>query len=362
MIRVLVAEDSPTARALLVAMLEADPEIEVIAQASTGLAAVEMAERLKPDLITMDVHMPELDGLQATERIMLRCPRPIIIVSSHARDADVSLSLDATRAGALLVLPKPEGPGSGFFDSDQKQLVAMVKALATVKVVRRWRGTAPVAPAATDSVLTTAQKVWHSLSMSSRTDDRPPATLVAIAASTGGPAALKDLIGMLPRDFAAPILIVQHIAKGFVHGLASWLGADSQLKVKVASDGEWLLPGTVYVAPDALHLEVRTRGADAFRVALTASQPVGTFRPSASRLFSSVAATVGERALAIILTGMGDDGVAGLRDVHRARGAILAQDEASSVIYGMPREAVRAGVVDEQISLLSLPSRLVELT
>jgi Chemotaxis response regulator containing a CheY-like receiver domain and a methylesterase domain len=144
MIRVLVAEDSPTARALLVAMLDADPGIEVVAQASTGLEAVEMAEKLKPDLITMDVHMPELDGLQATERIMLKSPCPIVIVSSQARDADVSLSLDATRAGALLVLPKPEGPGSGHFDSDQRQLVAMVKALSHVKVVRRWRGSGSI--------------------------------------------------------------------------------------------------------------------------------------------------------------------------------------------------------------------------
>lgn len=362
MIRVLVAEDSPTARALLVAMLEADPDIEVIAQASTGLAAVELAERLKPDLITMDVHMPELDGLQATERIMLRSPRPIIIVSSHARDADVSLSLDATRAGALLVLPKPEGPGSGFFESDQKQLVAMVKALANVKVVRRWRGSGPVESDGRDQPISSSKKASYSSSNKWRTSTRPPAILVAIAASTGGPAALKDLLGMLPGDFAAPILVVQHIAKGFVHGLATWLGADSRLNVKVAEDGEPLSWGTVYVAPDGLHMEVRKQGPEAFRIALAATQPIGTFRPSASKLFSSVAAAVGERALAIILTGMGDDGVAGLRDVQRARGAILAQDEASSVIYGMPREAVRAGVVDEEVSLRNLPSRLLDLT
>jgi two-component system chemotaxis response regulator CheB len=361
MIRVLVAEDSPTARALLVAMLDADPEIQVIAQASTGLEAVEMAERLQPDLITMDVQMPELDGLQATERIMLRSPRPIIIVSSQARDADVSLSLDATRAGALLVLPKPEGPGSGHFESDQRQLVAMVKALSHVKVVRRWRGNGAITPPNPQKAVAAGRRSEHS-SPQVRSGARPPATLVAIAASTGGPAALKDLLAVLPVNFAAPILIVQHIAKGFVDGLAKWLGTDSSLRVTVATDGETPRPGSVYIAPDGFHLEVRRTRPEHLRIALTLTPPIGTFRPSASRLFSSVATAVGDRALAVILTGMGDDGVSGLVEVRRNHGFIMAQDESSSVIYGMPREAVRAGVVDEVVPIQSLAERLVELT
>lgn len=360
MIRVLIAEDSPTARALLVEMLDGDPGIQVIAQATTGLEAVELAEKLQPDLITMDVHMPELDGLQATERIMLRSPRPIIIVSSQARDADVSLSLDATRAGALLVLPKPEGPGSGNFARDQRQLVAMVKALAGVKVVRRWRGSGPMPPIDQNKhrplSISSSSRIHRHLKV------RPTATVVAIAASTGGPAALRDLLSILPAAFPAPIFIVQHIAKGFVHGLAKWLGTDSELSVKVAVNGETPEPGSVYIAPDAVHMELRKSKADQLRIALTSSPPVGTFRPSGSRLFSSAANAVGERALAVILTGMGDDGVAGLHEIRRAGGTILAQDETSSVIYGMPREAVRAGVVDEVVSLQNLAARLVELT
>ncbi len=361
MIRVLVAEDSPTARALLVAMLDADPEIAVVAQASTGIEAVEMAERLEPDLITMDVHMPELDGLQATERIMLRSPRPIIIVSSQARDADVRLSLDATRAGALLVLPKPEGPGSGHFDSDQRQLVAMVKALSHVKVVRRWRAYGSLPSASAEGPVSSSASDSRG-NPAGRSGTRPPARIVAIAASTGGPAALRDLLAELPTDFRAPILIVQHIAKGFVDGLAKWLGTDSRLRVSVARDREPVLPGCVYVAPDGLHMEVRRTRPDDLRISLTSTPPVGTFRPSGSRLFSSVATAAGDRALAVILTGMGDDGVSGLLEVRRNHGHVLAQDEASSVIYGMPREAVRAGVVDEIVSIHSLRDRLVELT
>ncbi len=358
MIRVLVAEDSPTARALLVAMLEADPGIEVVAQASTGAEAVEMAERLSPDLVTMDVQMPVLDGLQATERIMRSSPCPIIIVTSQARESDVRLSLDATRAGAMLVLPKPEGPASTHFAADQRQLVSMVKALAGVKVVRRWRGVpAPYAAGQRNSPSESDE-----LRTANRSHQSTRARIVAIAASTGGPAALRDLLAVLPGNFPAPILIVQHISKGFVDGFVKWIAADSRLRVKVAVDGEPALAGYVYIAPDGYHLEVRRGHGDRFRVALTLTPPVGAFRPSATRLFASVAAAAGRSALAVILTGMGDDGVAGLHDVHTEKGIVIAQDEASSVIYGMPREAVRAGIVNEVVSLANLPARLAELT
>lgn len=358
MIRVLVAEDSPTARALLVAMLEADPGIEVIATASTGAEAVEMAERMSPDLITMDVQMPVLDGLQATERIMRSSPCPIIIVTSQARESDVRLSLEATRAGAMLLLPKPEGPSSLHFAADQKQLVSMVKALAGVKVVRRWRGVAQV-PVASES-----QRRNRPVESG---DERPPrstaqATVVAIAASTGGPAALRDVLAVLPQEFAAPILIVQHISKGFVDGLVKWLAADSKLTVKAAVNGETARPGTAYVAPDGCHLEIRRTQSSGFRIVLASTPPVGSFRPSATRLFASAAEAAGKGALAVILTGMGDDGVAGLRDIQREKGTIIAQDERSSVIFGMPREAIRAGVVNEVVSLQNLPARLAELT
>ncbi len=354
MIRVLVAEDSPTASALIVAMLEADPGIKVIAQAATGAEAVEMAARFAPDLITMDVQMPVLDGLQATERIMRNNPCPIIIVTSQARESDVRLSLDATRAGAMLVLSKPEGPASTHFAADQRQLVSMVKALAGVKVVRRWRGGAQL-PSSMARQVSAAHE-------GSRSKGAARARVVAIATSTGGPAALRDLLAVLPAEFPAPILIVQHISKGFVDGLVKWIAADSKIAVKVAVDGEVALPGTAYIAADGYHLELQRGHSDQFRIALTLTPPVGSFRPSATRLFASVATAAGKGALAVILTGMGDDGVAGLREIQKQQGTVIAQDEASSVIYGMPREAVRAGVVNEVVSLQNLPGRLTDLT
>ena len=344
-IRVVVAEDSPTARMLIVAMLESDPDITVVGQARTGAEAVTMVEQLAPDLVTMDVQMPELDGLEATKRIMNRSPRPIIIVSSQAREREVALSLEAMRAGALLVLAKPEGAQSAAFEGDRRQLVSMVKAMAQVKVVRRWgaRESSDGAP---------------QLTLPQTTRSAGLVRLVAIAASTGGPAALRDILSALPAQFPVPILVVQHIAKGFVAGLAQWLNASSHLSVKVAEDGEVARRGSVYVAAEDQHLGVTAVGKE-LRIALSRGDPIGSFRPSATAMFQSVA-SLGKGVLAVILTGMGDDGVAGLRAVRASGGHVLAQDEASSVIYGMPREAIRAGVADAVVPLLEMPRRMVE--
>ena len=353
MIRVLVAEDSPTARALIVSMLSAESDIRIIGEATTGSEAVAMAERLGPDLVTMDVHMPEMDGLEATKQIMVRSPCPIIIVSSAARSDEVALSLEATRAGALMVLPKPDGPNSPGFASDSRQLVSMVRAMSQVKVVRRHGAATPSAAR---------------LAQSRPAEPQPlprlgaPVRLVAIAASTGGPAALRTIFSELPGGFPVPILVVQHIANGFTQGLAQWLAGDTRLRVKVAEPGERLDAGSVYIAPDNRHLGCQLDSTGAMRVALHNVAPVGAFRPSASFLFQSAAETLGAGVLAVILTGMGDDGVAGLRAVKSAGGRIIAQDEASSVIYGMPREAARAGVVDVTLGINAVARRLVEFT
>lgn len=343
MIRVLVAEDSPTARQLLVEMLTSDPGITVVGEARNGLEAVHMAERLRPDLITMDVHMPELDGLEATMRIVGTVPTPIIIVSSQANASEVELSLEATRAGALMVLPKPAGPHSSRFKEQQAHLVAMVKAMSDVKVVRRWGASTPSKP---HRALGAQPAV--------KSAERP--RIVVIGASTGGPAALRDLLNALPANFAVPVLIVQHISKGFVGGLASWLGANTKLNVRVADGSDIARPGVVYIAPDDQQLGVREDG----RIVLSNAPAVGSFRPSATHLFASAAAAFGERMVAVILTGMGDDGVTGLRAVHAAGGMVIAQDEATSVVYGMPREAARAGVVTNVLALPEIAPFLLE--
>lgn len=328
-VRVLVVDDSPTARAFLVALLRTDPAIAVVGEAADGEQAVELAHTLRPDVITMDVHMPGMDGLEATSAIMSSVPRPIVVVTSRAGDGDVELSLDVIAAGALMLVEKPEAPSSPNHAAQRDRLLSMVKAMAGVKVVRRWTPVPRVSPGR-----------GATLRRDSLTG--PTASIVAIAASTGGPAAVKELLAALPSDLPAPVLLVQHIANGFTHGLVHWLSHSCPLQVKVAEDREALLRGTVYVAPDDYHLGV----ADERRVQLTQSEPIQGFRPSATHLFHSVARAFGSRVAAVILTGMGSDGVAGLRDVHAAGGLVLAQDESSAVVYGMPREAVHAGVVD----------------
>ena len=343
MIRVVIAEDSLTVRELLVEILESDPEIRVVGQAKNGAEAVELATRLKPDLVTMDVHMPVMDGFEATKEIMVRAPVPIVLVSSSVSREDVELSFDAMRAGALMVVAKPDSPQSAVFDGRREQFLAMVKAMSQVKVVRRW---APRAQAVTPPV-----------GRGRAPGTAPRLRLVAIAASTGGPAALQRILADLPGDFPAPILVVQHIAAGFIAGLAGWLGASCNLRVKVAGHGEPLRERSVFLAPDDRHLGVT---ADAHAIVADAP-PINGFRPSGTYLFASAARAYGPSVAAVILTGMGSDGVEGLKAVKAAGSQVLAQDEATSVVYGMPREAAAAGVVDAVLAIDAVAPRLQEL-
>lgn len=338
-LRVLVAEDSPTARALLVAVLAEDPELTVVGEARTGLEVLAMAKRLRPDLITMDIAMPDLDGLEATERIMIEAPTPIIIVSSAVPGREAELSMQAMDVGALAVVPKPAHPLAPEFERQRRQLLATVKAMAQVKLVRRWQRAARITPVESATPWVPGHR----------------SELVAIAASTGGPAVLHQILESLPSTFGAPILVVQHIAAGFAEAFATWLDGACPLRVKLAEHGELLSAGTVYVAPDGGHLET----APGRRARVRAGPAVGGFIPAATCLFESVAAQYGAAAVGVILTGMGGDGVPGLRKLRTAGAPVLAQDEATAVVYGMPGEAVRAGVVTAVLPPAAIAARLM---
>ncbi|MHB1224123.1 MAG: chemotaxis-specific protein-glutamate methyltransferase CheB [Gemmatimonadaceae bacterium] len=350
-IRVLVVEDSPTVRKLLVEMLESDPELRVVGVAEDGLSAVREAIRLAPDVITMDVNMPGQDGLAATKQIMSEAPTPIIIVSSTASQRSVALSLDATQAGALMVLSKPEGPLGPHYAEQRDELIQMTKAMARVKVVRRW-----------GARLGRSRSTVGGRGPEAAT---PPVAvrLVAVGCSTGGPAALQRILAGLPAEFPVPITVVQHMALGFLDGLASWLRGSTALRVTVVRDGEPLTAGTVYLAADDRHLDIVADpgGGGRLRARLVDRPPVAGFRPSASYLFAAAARAVGSGAVGVVLTGMGNDGVEGLRELHAVRGRVYAQDEASSVVFGMAREAIRGGVVDEVLSLEEIVARLREV-
>ena len=326
-IRVVVVDDSPTSRQLLVAILRADRELEVVGQAADGFEAVEMVKRLRPDIVTMDVQMPKLDGFAATKRIMVEAPTPILITTSVDPHV-LSVSLEAVRVGALAVHAKPGDPRSPAFDEEARELVRQVKAMSYVKVVRHYEPSPAQAPV----MQTLATAALHAI----------PAEVVAIAASTGGPGAIHSILTTLPADYPVPILVVQHISRGFIPGFAGWLDKASRLKVKPAQEGEALRPGTVYVAVDDHHLCVTPSR----RIHLSTAEAVGGFRPSGTVLFESVAAAFGSRAVAVILTGMGRDGVDGLRAIRKAGGRTVAESEATAVVYGMPAAAVGAGLAD----------------
>ncbi len=348
LIRVLVAEDSPTARALLVRMLSAASGLEVIGEATNGIDAVEMTKRLKPDVVTMDIQMPGLDGFEATTRIMTECPTPIVIISSLDVKS-VEFSMEALRAGALAVLPKPVGPTAADFGQVSRYLAATVRSMSQVKLVRRWPANAPYKASASTLTATSA-------SADTRPSAASTATLkaITIAASTGGPAALHKLFAALPAELPVPILFVQHIALGFAEGFASWLDGNCQLRVKVARAGEPIRKGTAYLAPDDQHLGISER----MTVVLSSAPPTGSFRPSASFLFESAANVLGAGAVGVILTGMGSDGVDGLRTLKAAGGLVIAQDEASCEIFGMPGAAVAAGVTDLVLPLDNIAAQL----
>lgn len=325
MVRVLVVDDSAVVRDFLLRILGSDPEIEIAGTAHNGEDALEAVARTRPDVITMDVHMPGMNGFDATRRIMETTPTPIVIVSGTADAGETAKAFRALEAGALAVLPRPAGIGHANQEATAAELIRTLKLMAEVKVVRRW-----ARPRPQDSPASIAA------------ERRIPAAnvaAVAVGASTGGPAVLQQILSALPPNFPVPVMVVQHIATGFTEGLVQWLQKTSNLPVRMATHGESVLPGHVDVAPDGFHMKVSVSG----QIQLTYEKPENGLRPSISSLFRSVAQVYGNRAVGVLLTGMGTDGAQGLK-LMREQGAVtIAQDQESSVVHGMPGEAISLG-------------------
>ena len=337
MIKVLIVDDSGVARELIAHILSADPDITVVGMAKDGAEAVESAVRLKPDVITMDIIMPKMDGYKATRQIMETNPVPIVIVTASLVQEEVEKTWRSVEAGAVAVLQKP-----GFFDKGRPggaadKLVQTVKVVSQVKVVRRWSkkpGTGAPAPAPPPRPV---RSVRHSeVTAPARV---PAVKMVAIGSSTGGPSVLQTILSDLSADFPAPIMVVQHISPGFTAGFVDWLNQTSGPQVQMGVAGQLAVAGNVYVAPDGLHMKVDKR----CRIATTSEDPESTIRPSVACLFRSVAEAFGEMAVGVLLTGMGRDGAVELK-LMRDKGAVtIAQDKDTCVVYGMPGEAVKLG-------------------
>lgn len=330
--RVLIVDDSAFMRKVLEEIIRTDPKLEVVGQAKDGREAITMAQSLQPDVLTMDINMPRMDGLEATRHIMTQNPRPILIVSSESRQGAQS-TLQALELGAIDFVTKP----SSGIDLDMRnvrdELLGKIKMAAKVRVVRTAALHDPSASPEAKETAASAKEVPAS---------EPRVPLVMIAASTGGPATLMRLMPRFPKNFPAAVVLVQHMPATFTSQLSVQLTEVAAIRVKEAEPNEALQTGTCYVCPGSHHLRISLSG----RIKLDDGPRISGYRPCADVAFESAAAYAGANLVGVVLTGMGNDGAKGVQAVKAARGAVLAQDEASSVIFGMPAEAIRTGCVD----------------
>jgi two-component system chemotaxis response regulator CheB len=331
-IRVVVIDDSAFVRQALTRMLAA-PDIKVVATAADGFEGLQKIADLRPDVVTLDVKMPRMDGLEALQRIMKECPTPVLLLSSLTREG-AEVTLRGLELGAMDFVDKSSVQGHMNLLSLTDELRAKVRALAEVPRSR-------LAPVPAWPVLPPPAKPLHS---------GRRAQVVAIGTSTGGPPALQAIIPRLPSDLAAAVLVVQHMPVGFTRSLAERLDQRSALPVREAEDGESVVPGSVLIAPAGRHLKVKKRGGQV-RVYLDDEPRSALHKPSVDVLMASVARAYGNHAMGVVLTGMGSDGVEGLRAIREVGGRTLAESEESCVIYGMPKAAAEAGVVDRVVAL-----------
>lgn len=339
-IRVLVVEDSLTVRMRLVELIDSHPDFEVVGQAEDGKTGIELCQRLKPDIITLDMMLPVMTGLAATEYIMAYCPTPIVIVSASTNRGELFRTYEALAAGAVDVLEKPLGnePAQEW----EERLISTLRIASRVKVITHPRLRLP-----------TLSRVQPR--DSSEVDRVVPSglrRLVALGASTGGPSATLTILRNLPPKFPLPILMVMHIGEPFGAALAEWLDGQLSMGVRLAKDGESLsevyrraVPGVI-MAPPGYHLVLKGD-----RLTLVQTPMRHSCRPSVDELFESLAAHVGNQCIAALLTGMGRDGADGLLALRRAGARTIAQDEATSVVFGMPREAILIGAAEQVLPL-----------
>ncbi|PIQ27661.1 chemotaxis response regulator protein-glutamate methylesterase [bacterium (Candidatus Blackallbacteria) CG17_big_fil_post_rev_8_21_14_2_50_48_46] len=344
-VRVLIVEDSPVMQVFLTEIINADTRLNVLGVVPSGEKALDFLKSQPADVISMDIRLPGMDGLETTRQIMQTCPTPIVVVSSQLQNQEMDLSFDALRAGALCVLDKPVGVSHPRFEQSSRQLCTQLLIMSQVKVIRQRLGR-------TFAELSEKDVTAHHLHRSITVGALPDFQVLGIAASTGGPKALSTLLNQLTH-FPLPILLVQHIAPHFLAGFADWLNSVTPFRVLVATEGMVPLPYHVYLAPPERHLAYQ-KG----KITLVEDEPVSYQRPSGTVLFHSLAESLGKKAIGLVLTGMGDDGAAGLLAMRHAGAYTLAEAESTAIVYGMPAAADKLGAVCHLLPLTDLASHL----
>ncbi|OGP64842.1 MAG: hypothetical protein A2170_09635 [Deltaproteobacteria bacterium RBG_13_53_10] len=337
MIRVLVVDDSPLMCKILTNILNCDPQILVAAVAANGKEAVEFVPHIRPDIITMDIDMPVMDGFEATKQIMAHHPTPILIVSSAVFKAGMEKVFKAISQGALDVIDKSELELLGDHRSGEA-LIAKIKFLNGVRVMHQPK-------------LRSERSVFDLHPSREKGTDR----IVAIVASTGGPQALLEILKRLPEDFPCGLVIVQHITSGFLEGLVEWLAKECKVRIKIGQNAEEIKPGVGYIAPDNVQMRVEKGG----KISLSNEPAYGGHRPSGDVLLESVAKTYGKRTVAAILTGMGRDGAMGMKAIKDLNGKTIAQNEESCVVFGMPGAAIEMNAIDKILPLERIAEEIV---
>lgn len=348
-IRVLIVEDSPVVAELLKHIIGGDPRFSVVGVAGSAEKALAMMKTLRPDVISLDIRLPGMNGLDATLRIMSTQPTPIVVVAANVESDELNIAMNALRAGALAVVEKPVGTSHQDYEVIAHHIRTQLAIMSQVKVVRQSArrlsfGSASPAP----------PQAVKPLPDSARPSQR--VKMVGIVASTGGPNALSQILGALPADFPAPILVVQHMTASFVDGFASWLDSQTPLAVRILDHRQEPEPGVVYLPPADRHLVLR-RG----HLVADAGAAVSNQRPSGTVLFQSMARELGAAGLGVLLTGMGADGAEGLLQMRRAGAYTLAEDASTAVVFGMPAVAKDLGAVCEQLPLPRVAARIMDL-
>jgi two-component system chemotaxis response regulator CheB len=345
-VRVMLVEDSLVVRQLLIHIVGRDPRLEVVAAVASGEEALATIAQARPDVVSMDIRLPGIDGLETTRRIMADRPTPIVVIADSIEDSSLRISMNALRAGALSVVEKPVATTHAGYDAVAAEICTQLRIMAAVPVIRRrpigseWAG-----------------RVASPIPVSAALRVPESASVLAVAASTGGPPALARVIGGLPADYPLPVLVVQHMGAAFMEGFAAWLNGVVGLTVSVAREGERAEAGHAYVAPGDRHLELGAGG----HLRITDAPPVGGQRPAATALFRSVAKYAGARGIGVLLTGMGEDGAAGLLEMRRAGASTVAEDESTAVVFGMPAAAIRLSAAGTVLPLDRISAHLARL-